>query len=285
MLSYGLSFKLPRLGQSLVGKPQVAQVKRGEDFSDVAERFRVGYYEILEANPGINPDKPPVNTVLVVPTQYILPHNLPQDTIFINLAEMRLYYQPKVENKVYIFPIGIGKEGWNTPTGEMTVIKKTKAPTWHMPLSIFNWRNSTGEKNITRVVPPGPENPLGAYALYLSKSGYLIHGTNLPAGIGRRSTAGCIRLYNDDMELLFNMVKVGTKVKSVNEPYKAGWQGKKLYLEAHMPLFEERLKTGGDIKPALDVVSNAILGRNTKIDWKKVEKIAKEHLAIPRVVN
>lgn len=282
--SYGLSFPLPKSGDSLVGEAKTTQVRINEDFSDIGIRFDLGYYEIFEANPEIDPDNPPVNTAIIIPTQYILPLELKKNTIVINLAEMRLYYQPKSENKVYIFPVGIGKEDWGTPVGEMTIVKKTKNPTWVVPESIYKFRKAIGDK-ISRTVAPGPDNPLGKYALRLSKGEYLVHGTNLPDGVGRRSSAGCIRLYEADIENLYNMVEVGTKVVIIDQPYKAGWSDKKLYLEAHMPLFERRIEMGDDIRPALDVVSNVARGHNTVIDWKKASAIAKEHLILPRAVN
>ena len=284
-LSYGLSFQLPTGGDSLVGEVKTTQVRHDEDFSDIGMRFDVGYYEMFEANPGINPDYPPLNTVLIVPTQYILPLELKRNTMIINLPEMRLYYQPKDENKVYIFPVGIGKEDWETPLGERTIVRKVKNPTWVAPDSIYKFRKSIGDK-IERVTPPGPDNPMGKYAFFLSGEGYLrIHGTNVQEGVGRRASAGCIRLFESDLESLYRLVDIGTKVIIINKPYKAGWLGKKLYLEAHMPLFEQRLEMGDDIKPALDVVSNAVRGRNIIIDWKRVGMITKEHLTLPRVVN
>jgi len=283
-LSFGLTFDLPKVGDNLVGMSKVAQVKNEESFSDIAFRFDVGYYEMFEANPGIDPDNPPADTILIVPTQYILPEELKPNTIVVNLAEMRLYYQHKVAKKVYIYPVGIGKEDWETPLGQMTIVKKVKNPTWHVPTSIYKFRELIGDK-VSRTVPPGPDNPLGSYALYLSVKGNLIHGTNLYVGVGRRSSAGCIRLYEKDIEELYNLVDVGTKVIIINQPYKAGWLGNKLYLEAHMPLFEQRIEMGDDMKPALDVVSKAAKNRKTVINWQKVYKIAKEHLTVPRAVN
>lgn len=281
---YGLSFQLPTAGNSLVGEVKTAQVEEGENFSDVGIRFDVGYYEMFESNPGINPDQPPQNTVLIVPTQYLLPPELNQGNIVINLAEMRLYYRPQGKNKVYIFPVGIGKEDWGTPVGEMTIVEKIKNPTWTVPESIYKFRKSIGD-NLNHTMPPGPDNPLGKYALRLSQGNYLIHGTNLPAGVGRRSTAGCIRLYSADIEYLYNSVTIGTKVLIINQPYKVGWSGKKLYLEAHLPLFEERLKMGDDMKQVLDAVASAARNHQVTIDWQKVDRIAKEHLTVPRVVN
>lgn len=282
--AFGVSFNLPKAGNTLVGSPQSAIVKEGDDFSSIAQRFDLGYYEVFEANPGIDPDKPAVGTVLIIPSQYIIPTELVPDTIVINLAEMRLYYVPNNANKVYVFPVGIGKEDWETPQGEMKVVGKIKDPEWVVPDSIMKFREAIGDKT-PKVVPHGPENPLGDYALRLSTGDYLIHGTNLPAGVGRRSSAGCIRLYPADIKQLFGMANVGTKVFITNKPYKTAWHGGHLYLEAHMPLFEQRLEMGDDMKPAVDAVKSAIVGHNNvQVDWNKVKSIAKDHLAIPMEV-
>lgn len=285
-ISYGLSFNPPKTGNVLLGNIKTTQIQaKNENFSDIAAKFDVGYYEIFEANPGINPDTPPTGTVLIVPTQYILPSELKKNTIVINLAEMRLYYWSEHKNKIYIFPIGIGKENWETPTGEMTIIRKIKQPTWIVPSSIYNYHKSIGAE-IQHVIPPGPNNPMGSYALGLSRKKYFIHGTNLTSGVGRRSTAGCIRLYEEDIKQLYDMVNIGTPVTIINKPYKAGWVASKLYLEAHMPLLEQRLELGdNDTKPAFDVVSEALKSRNTTINWSKVTKIAQAHLAIPLAIN
>lgn len=282
---FALSFDLPKPGEQVVGTAQTAMVKADEDFSDIAERFDVGYYEVYEANPGVDPDNPSVNTVLVIPTQYVIPKELQHNMIVINLVEMRLYYLPPKENKVYIYPIGIGKEDWSSPIGELTIVKKTVNPKWVVPDSIFKFRQSIHDP-VPKVVGPGPDNPLGSHALRLSGKGdFLIHGTNLPAGVGRRSSAGCIRLYEPDIKQLFAKVNVGTKVLIINNPYKAGWKNGTLYLEAHMPLLEQRIELGDDLKPAITAVEEAAKGHNIVINWPKVTRIAKEHLTVPRPVN
>ena len=285
LVTYGLSFDYPSVGNGLLGRIKTAQVNSAdEDFSDIAEKFGIGYYEMVEANPRVNPENPPVGTILIVPTQYILPLELTPNTVFINLAEMRLYFYSKNQNKIYIFPVGIGKENWTTPLGEMTITEKTKNPTWVVPDSIYRFRKSIDDA-VPHIVPPGDDNPLGSYALRLSKKKYLIHGTNEAAGIGRRSTAGCISLYEQDIKQLYQLVNIGTKVTIINQPYKAGWSGKKLYLEAHMPLLEQRITMAGGVKPAFDVVTESTKNRKIVIDWPKVTKIAKEHLTIPRAIN
>lgn len=284
-ISLALVFNLPQSGDNLVGESKTAQVlPSDETYSEICERFDVGPYEIFEANPGVNPDNPPVGTILVIPTQYVLPPELKNNTIVINVAEMRLYYRPKTDNKVYIFPVGIGKEDWETPICETTIVEKIKDPKWVVPESIYKFRKSIGDK-VERVMQPGPDNPLGKYKLRLANPAFLIHGTNLPEGVGRRGTAGCIRLYPKDIEQLYNLVSIGTRVVSIDKPYKAGWLGKKLYLEAHMPLLEHRIEMGDNVKPVFDVVTTAIKNHSIIVDWVKVAKIAREHLTIPRAVN
>ncbi|MDR1012391.1 MAG: L,D-transpeptidase family protein [Coxiellaceae bacterium] len=283
-LIYGLTFDLPKNGNNLIGEPIIAKVIYNEDFSDIASRFGVGYYEVLEANPGIDPDEPPTDIVLIIPTQYILPRELTEkkNIIVVNIAEMRLYYQQ--ENKIYIYPVGVGRKGWDTPLGIMTVVRKVKNPTWHVPDSIYKFRQTMGLK-VNKIVPPGPDNPLGKHALYLSVEGNMIHGTNTNYGIGKRSSAGCLRLYENDIAELYNLVTIGTKVVIINRPYKADWIDGKLYLEAHMPLSEQRLKLDNDTKPALDIVTKIANTHNVVVDWQKVDMVTKEHLVVPRVVS
>ena len=282
--SYGLTFEVSQGEEVLFGKIQTAKVRVGEDFADVAQRFGVGYYEILEANPGIDPDNPPKGKKLIIPTQYILPEELEKDSVVINLAEMRLYYLSKSGDTVYVFPVGVGRSGWGTPLGSMSIVQKIKDPAWHVPDSIYKFRELNGGK-IDRVVLPGPDNPLGKYALRLSNRTYLIHGTNNPDGVGRRSTAGCISLYPNDIEQLHKLISVGSKVVIINQPYKSILSGNRLYLEAHMPFYEQRMIMGNDLKSALDVVSSATKRRNVSINWSKVRRVAKDHLVVPRVVN
>jgi L,D-transpeptidase ErfK/SrfK len=281
-----LVFPLPQAGDSIVGTPQTAEVKPGEDFSDIALRYTVGYYEMFEANPGVDPDNPPVASELIVPTQYVLPSQLKENLILVNLAEMRLYFIPPGQKVVYIFPVGIGKMDWDTPTGMMQVLAKVPHPSWVVPKDIWQYRIAHGDV-IPKVIPPGPENPLGDYALRLSGNGaYLIHGTNLAAGVGRRSSAGCIRLYPEDIKKLFGMVSVGTPVLIINSPYKAGWSKGKFYLEAHLPLLEQRLDSvAGDMTPVIDVINEANQNKKANIDWHRAFKVTNEHLCIPRPIE
>lgn len=279
-----LVFDIPKDGSRVVGTPTSTMVQDGEDFSDIAQRFDLGYYELFEANPGVDADDPVPNTALVIPTEYILPHEL-HDNIVINLPEMRLYFQPKGENRVYIFPVGIGKEDWVTPVGTYKITEKIVNPKWIVPVSIYKFRQKIGD-SVPRVVMPGPDNPLGKFALRLSSKDYiLIHGTNAPEGVGRRSSAGCIRLYPADIDVLFHKVTVHTSVIIVNNPYKVAWKNNKILLETHMPLLEQRVHAITDVSPAVKLVEAADTKHTATIDLSKVRQLAQEHVVVPQVVG
>jgi L,D-transpeptidase ErfK/SrfK len=157
----------------------------------------------------------------------------------LNVPEYRIYYYPDGDGgRVLTYPVSVGREGWTTPYGRTTVVRKTHLPTWYPPDSVRAEHAARGDI-LPAIVPPGPDNPLGEHALYLGFASYLIHGTNEPRGLGMRSSHGCIRMFPEDIEALFGMAGVGTQVTIVNQPYKFGWGEGGLYLEAHPPLAEE----------------------------------------------
>ncbi|HKX54510.1 MAG TPA: L,D-transpeptidase family protein, partial [Xanthomonadales bacterium] len=139
---------------------------------------------------------------------------------------------------VLTFPVSIGRMDWQTPLGETRVTQKVANPTWTPPESIRQEAELDGKK-LPAVIPPGPDNPLGAYALYLDLPGYRIHGTNRPSGVGMRATHGCVRMYPEDIEFLFEVIRVGTLVQIVSQEIKLGWDGDTLFMEVHPPLEED----------------------------------------------
>lgn len=279
-----LTFNLPPRGDEVVGSVKSGVVQPGDTFSTIARRYDIGYCELQEANPGIDPDSPEPGTVLIIPTQYVLP-DVPRSGLVINLVEMRLYYFPPYRSEVYIFPVGIGREGWETPLGVLSIVEHIPLPTWHAPESIREARLKEGVY-IPKVVPPGPENPLGEYALRLSNATYLIHGTNDPSGVGRRSSAGCVRMYPEDIKRLFEMAKNGTPVRVLNYPYKAGWGDNKLYLETHLPLGGVLADIDEDHKNAEQVIKRAISKRGAAyVNWTKAIAIAKEQQGMPQEIG
>ena len=245
------SFTLSSDEQTVVGEPQIVIVGPEDTFSDLARTYGLGYDDLVEANPGVDPWLPGEGTPVLLPTQFVLPA-APQRGLVLNIASKRLfYYPPRAEGesqRVLTYPIGIGRVGWETPLGETTVVAKAENPSWWVPASVRQEHAEMGDP-LPTIVPPGPDNPLGTRVLKLDLPGYLIHGTNEPYGVGMRVSHGCVRLYPENIEYLYTLVGVGEAVTILNEPYQLGSRDGVLYFEAHAPLEddtrspEERLQT------------------------------------------
>lgn len=237
----GNRFALPP-GTEVVGEVQVIIARYEDTFTDIARAYDVGYDELVDANPGVDPWLPGAGTRVVVPTQFVLP-DTEHEGIVLNIGTKRIFYYPKPapgEVPVVItHPVGIGREGWATPIGVTKVVSKVKDPVWTVPASIRKEHAEAGDPLPARVAA-GPDNPLGAYAMRLGFPSYLIHGTNKPSGIGMRVSHGCVQLFPEDIESLFSQVPVGTRVRIVNEPRLLGWRDGNLYLEVHPALEDDR---------------------------------------------
>ncbi len=278
----GLTFDWPE-GSDIVGEMQTTTVRKGESLGDIGRRFDVGVYEMIEANPRLDPWGPTVGAIVVIPTQFILP-NVPRVGLVLNLAEMRLYYFDLYKRQVTTAPLGIGKKSCPTPLGTTTVINKRKDPPWNPPDSI---RKEHIAKNdpLPAFVPGGvPENPMGRYALYLGtglgSGAYRIHGTNAPAGVGVRGTHGCMRLLPEDIEDLFYKVPIGTPVRIIHEPFKIGWHKGHLYLEAHEPCSEPKF-AGSDSLSRLEKMIRSIIESSHLINWTSAKMGAKKANGYP----
>lgn len=234
------TFPLPPVDLDLIGGIGYTNAAKEDTLLDIAKRFDLGQEEIVEANPEVDRWMPGENTLVVLPKRYILP-KAPRSGLVVNIPEMRIYYFPKArKNQVITHPVSIGRMDWRSPLGATRVVGKTKDPSWTPPESIKIEHAAKGDP-LPDVVPPGPDNPLGAYALRLGVPGYLIHGTDKPFGIGMRVTHGCMRLYPEDIETLFSEVEVGTPVHLVDQPIKLGWFADTLYVEAHPALEENQI--------------------------------------------
>ncbi len=281
-----LAFPKPLPNIDIIGHIQYAKVKPGDDLYTLALKYDVGFYEMVESNPGVDPDRPKVNTVVLIPSRYVLP-NVPRKGIIINIAEMRLYYFPKSGSRVYTFPIGVGEMNWNTPLGKLHIIQKKKDPYWHVPKSIYEFRKKHGDP-VPRVVKPGPNNPLGAFAMRLSNPSYLIHGTDEPAGVGQRSSAGCIRMYPKDIKQLFAMTSIGTPVNIINQPFKLGRENDQLVLEAHQPFKEDKAKypkDGSFVVTMLQAFAQSIANKAIQWDLPLAKQVAHDETGLPAVIG
>jgi L,D-transpeptidase ErfK/SrfK len=275
----------------VVGVVRRVVVGKEDTLPDIARRFNVGYEEIVRANPGVDPWLPGEGREVVVPTQFVLP-DAPREGVVVNVAAMRLFYYPAPNKKgdpreVITHPIGIGKVGWNTPEGVTKIVSRTKDPTWTPPASVRREHLKNGEKLPARV-PPGPDNPLGAHMFRLGWPSYLVHGTNKPYGVGMRSSHGCVRLYPEDIEILFEAVPVGTQVRVVNQPYLVGWAGERLYVQAYGPLEDDKRDWEHGPKSLLKKSAKSknplwqkIRAHDADIDWDEARAQSAKPLGVP----
>jgi L,D-transpeptidase ErfK/SrfK len=282
---------LPESGD-LVGDYTEIIAVHDDTLIDVARRFGLGYEEVVNANPGVDPWLPGEGTVVRLPLRRVLP-DAPHEGIVINLPEHRLYYYPAAkpgEAKVVIsYPISIGKMDWSTPIGLTKIASKIKDPAWYPPESVRNEHAQHGDI-LPKVVPAGPDNPLGLFAMRLAIPGgaYMIHGTNKPAGVGMQVTHGCMRLYPEDIEELFKSVAVNTPVRIVNQPHKVGWDGGRLFVEVHPPLEEtDRGVFEPDRTALARLVANAVRSRPEAggVSWSRAEVAFEEARGIPVAVT
>ncbi len=240
--SFAEIYELPPEGYDVVGAIATITARYEDTLVDIARRHGVGYQDIVRANPDIDVWLPGEGTDIVLPTRFVLPLG-PRHGIVLNIAEYRLYYFPQTAPgepaTVMTYPISIGRMDWETPLGVTTVIAKAHNPTWYPPQSVRDEHAADGTP-LPRVVPPGPDNPLGRFAMRLALPGYLIHSTNQPTGVGMRVTHGCIRMFPEDIEYLIQRVPIDTPVRIVNEPVKIGWFGDVLVMEVH-PVLETEL--------------------------------------------
>jgi L,D-transpeptidase ErfK/SrfK len=268
-------------GSDLVGAIGTMRTTYDDTLTDIARRSGLGYEDMLSANPGVDPWLPGEDTDVVLPTQFILPVG-GRKGLVVNIAEYRLYYFTQVDGRTAVatFPISIGRMDWSTPLGRHRILSKQKQPTWYPPESIRAEHAAEGEI-LPKAIPPGPENPLGDYAMRLSQSGYLIHGTNKPVGIGMQVTHGCIRMYPEDIEWLFPQVPVGAAVEIVNQPYKLGWTGDALYLEVHPVLVGDDAAEDAGMTRITEAYVQVTQGRPAQVDWSIVEEAYRAKLGLP----
>jgi L,D-transpeptidase ErfK/SrfK len=274
-------FELSNAEDGVVGEVQITTASQQDTLPDIARRFNVGYEEIVRANPGVDPWLPGEGRRIVLPTRFVLP-NAPHEGIVINVAAMRLFYYPPHRKgepqRVYTHPIGIGKMGWSTPEGVTHVVSHKKDPIWRPSVALRRDHLNDNGEDLPAVVMPGPDNPLGKYEFTLGWRSYLIHGTNKPYGVGLRSSHGCVRLYPEDIEKLFEMVPDGTAVRVVNQPFVFGWHEGNLYLQAYTVLEDDKRDWDKAQKKLLSraVAPNiqaALQSNGSTIDWDSVGAI------------
>lgn len=284
--SHAASYPLPPPGESIIGELQQVAASETDTLVEMSRRHGLGYEELVLANPGVDRWLPGAGTTVLLPTRYILPQ-APREGIVVNIAEMRLYYfapaQGKTPARIVTFPVGVGRDDWKTPETATRVSAKLTDPAWFPPLTIRREHAARGDR-LPAMVPAGPNNPLGRHVLKLAiGGGYYIHGTSRMYGIGMPVTHGCLRLYPEDIEVLFKLVPEHTPVRIVNQPYKTAWQAGVLYVEAHPAARDDKAP---DFKGLERKLKQATRKRQSyAIDWQWVESLALHPRGVPLPVN
>ena len=273
---HAATYPLPSGEDTVIGEVQYVVAQHEDTLLDLGRRYSVGYEEIVSANPGVDPWLPGAGTRVLIPSRYILPEQ-PREGLVVSLAEHRLYFFPRPKDGaapvVMTYPISIGKMDWKTPLGVTHIVNKREKPIWYPPESVRREHEADG-RPLPKAVPAGPDNPLGDYAMRLGIPGgaYLIHGTNLPAGVGMQVTHGCIRMYPEDIAELFKLVAVNTSVRLVDQPYRMGWHGEDLYIEVHAPLEGQLPAETRSLTNITRLLVAATQNRTVAIDWAKAER-------------
>ena len=263
---------LPTNGDTVIGTVTTAVAEHEDTLLDIGRRHGVGYEEIIAANPGVDPWLPGAGTEVVIPGRFVLP-NAPWEGVVVNLPEHRLYYFPPAPagrpRVVRTYPISTAKMDWKTPLGVTKIVSKEERPNWYPPESVRLEHIAKGDP-LPKVVPPGPDNPLGEYKMRLGipNGAYLIHGTNRPAGVGMQVTHGCIRMFPEDVAEFFAVVPINTRVNLIDQTTKVGWSRGTLYLERQAPL--EGTQDQSHLDPAeLDrAIQAATAQGRVQVDWE-----------------
>ncbi|HQU99264.1 MAG TPA: L,D-transpeptidase family protein [Nitrosomonas sp.] len=294
--TFAQTWTLPPTGVDVFGQTKTIKVSSKDTLLDIARQYDIGQAEILIANPNVDRWLPNDDDEVILPSRYIIP-DVDRKGLVVNLAEMRIYYFPETKNGnkpiVTTHPVGIGRMDWVTPLGISKIVEKKKDPTWIPPKSLQMDRIANGEQPYPSIVPPGPTNPLGKHAMRLGITGgsYLIHGTIKPFGVGMRVSAGCIRMYPEDIESLFNKISTGTQVRVINEPIKLGWVLDSLFIELHPPLEEDQEKYQNYELRVTNFINNFLSSprnkrvENLNIDQEALKKAIVEKSGIPVLIS
>lgn len=281
-----MDYPLPPAGSRLIGQNQTYTIQEGDNkLQTIARRFNTAAQVILETNNTIAPVNPAPGTVITIPSQMLLP-DTPREGIVVNLAELRLYYFPPGQNIVQVYPLGIGQLGLETPVTTTRVSQKIPNPTW-TPTPGIRARSLEQGIKLPPVVPAGPNNPLGRFALRLGVGNgeYLIHGTSAPDSVGLRVNSGCMRMNAPDIKALFEQVRVGTRVQIINEPVKFSVEpdGKR-YIEVHRPLAQVEGENP-QVSPITHSADFAAFVSQAGSDKALIDKALSRRAGIPVIVS
>lgn len=277
--AHALEFTVPPAGDDLVGHLNVVAADKGDTLQQIGSRYGIGYSEMVAANSEWSANAPlKAGSEVILPTLYLLPQL--RTGVVVNLAELRLYYFPVRQDKVYTYPLAAGQQGWNTPLASTTVVRKAANPSWTVPASILAESARKGKKLKPFYDGDDPENPLGHYALYLNVEGIRVHGTMASRSIGRRASHGCLRLWDNDIQALYENVPLGTPFVIEHQEAKAGWHDHALYLQVDSPFKEYH-----NANAVQTAINQATANHVATIDWQRVHDVQEAQEGIPTPIG
>jgi L,D-transpeptidase ErfK/SrfK len=281
---FSATFNLPPADQSLIGEIQYRHTDSDDTIVTLQKNYDLGFNAIEKANPQLNTAKSlhSGNTVKL-PTQHLLP-NMLREGIIVNLPEMRMYYFIPGTNKVATYPIGIGRIGKTIPLATAIITKKTENPSW-VPTPDIREFNLTQGVVIPQIMPPGPDNPLGTYAIYMSVPTFLIHSTIFPESVGKRASFGCVRMFQDDIKDFFPSITPGIPVLIINSPVKVAWHLNHLMMESHPALEEHHDEYDATLPHTISEIHKLTQNQDTLVDWQAVDFIEQEKDGIPHEIG
>jgi len=246
------------------------EVKKGDRLPILAQKRALRLQFLAKQNHLKNPEKPlPPGTRLNLSHSFILPDEVSHGLV-VNLAELAVYHFHQGSFKRR-YPLAAGKRDWETPTGNYKILNKIKNPTWRIPDSIVEEMGYSSD-GYAYEVPPGPDNPLGAYWMATSAPGVGLHATTAPWSIGRYASHGCLRMFHEHIEELFPQVEVGMPIRIIYKPLKVALTSdNRVFLQVHGDYYRrvpEKLKE-----------LEALLKKNQLdglVDWEQVKRVLRE---------
>lgn len=277
VVAYPFSRDEPSLS-TVIGEPTRYTLPDRKTLYEVARHHGLGINQVAEAFPDFDLVDPPAGETLELPTWWILPESDYRGLV-INVPELRVYYFPSPAT-VITYPVGLGRDDWQSPIGSFKVVEKAVDPAWLIPESIRAEHIRERGDSRSMIAGGDPENPLGHYRLRLNLPLYGIHGTNIPWGIGMEVTHGCVRLYPEDIERLFAMVAVGTPGQFVYQPVKVGARGGAIYVEVHPDIYDTRFN---HLQEAMRLL--AVKGWSKQVDWRLLDQAIAEKRGAPMRIS
>ena len=273
-----LAVATPAAAQTLSGQVHLITVARGDTLRALGARLGVEAAAIAHDN-GRTPEAPILaGETLRIDNRHIVPSFPTEVDVLVNVPQRMVF--ARSPGGLAAYPAAVGRAGWPTPIGTFSIVSRETNPTWDVPDSIRKEAERAG-RTLPRRVPPGPNNPLGAYWLGLSGGSVGIHGTNAPRTIYQAVTHGCMRLHPDDIAALFRLVQIGTTVTVLYQPILLAVVDGGVFVEIHPDVYKRESRDPLEFVRARTYE----LGVSERIDWEVAARVVRDRAGVARLVS